>query len=76
MKFDIWVFFENCVQKIQVPLTSDKTLHEDQFSFLSYLAGFFLEWEEMFATEVIEKIETHISYLTFYRKSRSFEIVW
>ena len=38
--------------------------------FWSYLAQFFLEWE-MFQTEVVEKIKTHILCLiTFFRKWR------
>jgi hypothetical protein len=38
--------------------------------FLSYLGHFFLEWE-MFRTEVVEKIKTHIlrSVTFFFRKS-------
>ena len=39
------------------------------YIFLSYLAQFFLEWE-MFQTQVVEKIKTHILYLiAFFRKS-------
>jgi len=30
----------------------------------------------MFHAEVVEKIKTRISYSTFYRKSRSYEIMW
>jgi len=37
------------------------TWHEDQYTFWSYLAQFFLEWK-MFQTKVIEKIKTHIVY--------------
>jgi hypothetical protein len=47
------------VEKSQVPLKSDEnnsTLHEDQYTFLSYVAQF-LEWE-MFQTEVVEEIKT------------------
>jgi hypothetical protein len=36
MKFDIWVFFENLSK-------NSRTLHENQYTFLSYLAHFFLE---------------------------------
>ena len=37
--------------------------------FWSYLAHFFLEWE-MFRTEVVEKVKTHILYsVTFFLKS-------
>jgi hypothetical protein len=54
--------FRKFVEKIQASLKSDKnngTVHEDQYTFLSYLAHFVLEWL-MFQTEVLEKIETHI----------------
>jgi hypothetical protein len=61
--YEIWYLsiFRKCVQKIQVLLKHDNTLlvHEDQYNLLSYLAGFFLEWE-MFHAEVVEKIKTHI----------------
>ena len=61
MKFDILGFLESLSRKIQVSLKSDKTLHEDQHTFLRYLAHFFLEWE-MFLTNVVEKIKTLILY--------------
>jgi hypothetical protein len=35
------------------------TLHEDQCTFLLYLAELFLEWE-MFQTKLAEKIKTRI----------------
>ena len=64
---EIWYLsiFRKCAQKIQVPLKSDKTLHEDQFTLLSYLAGLFLEWE-MFHKEVLEKIETHTLHIQLF----------
>ena len=38
------------------------TLYEGQYTgFLIYLAQFFLEWE-MFNTEVVETIKTHVLY--------------
>ena len=51
MKFGIWVLFENGSR-----ITG--TLLEDKFTFLSYLARIFLEWEN-FHTKVVEKIKTH-----------------
>jgi len=45
------------------------TLHENQYTFFNHLAHFFLEWE-MFHTNFIEKIETHISCaIPYFRKS-------
>jgi hypothetical protein len=61
MKFDTWVFFENPSRtfKIHYNLTRiTNTLHEDQHSFWSYLAQFFLEWE-IFLLKVAEKIKAH-----------------
>jgi hypothetical protein len=43
------------------------TLHEDQYTFLSYLAHFFLELENVQAT-IIEKVKTHVCSITFYPK--------
>jgi len=44
------------------------TLQEDQYPLLSYLARIFLE-REMFETNVVEKIKTHVLYsLTFSSK--------
>jgi hypothetical protein len=62
MKFDIWGFFENLSRKLKILLNWTKikgTLHEDQSTFLSYLAHFFLELE-MLWTNAVEKIKTHI----------------
>jgi len=53
--------FRKSFEKFQVSLKSDKnnsTLHEDQYTFLSYLAQLFLE-RKMFRTKVVEKLETH-----------------
>jgi hypothetical protein len=44
--------------------------------FLLYLAHLFLEWE-MFQTEVVEKIKTHIwCSLTFFEDRAVCEIMW
>jgi hypothetical protein len=45
--------------------------------FLSYLTHFFLEWE-MFHTNVVEKIETHIlcSVICFFDNHAVYEIMW
>jgi len=53
------MFQTKTVEKIQVSLKSDKnnsTLHEDQYTFWSYLA---LKWDTS-QTNVVEKIKTHI----------------
>ena len=42
--------------------------------FWSYLAQFFLEWE-MFQTEVVEKIKTHILCSVIFRKKKSFQLL-
>jgi hypothetical protein len=68
MKFHIWGFFENLSRKFKFHENWTRikgTLHEDQFTFLSYLAHFFLEWE-MFQTKVVEKLETHVLCWVFF----------
>jgi len=61
--------FRKYIEKIQISLKSG-TLHEDQYSFWSYLAQFFLEWE-ILQTKVAENIKMHIlcSMFLFFRKS-------
>ena len=44
--------------------------------FLSYLAYFFLEWEN-FQTKVVKKNKTHILYsVTFFEDRAVYEIMW
>ena len=44
--------------------------------FLSYLAHFFLGWE-MFQTEVVEKIKTHVLFsVTFFENRVVYEKMW
>jgi hypothetical protein len=50
------------------------TLHEDQYTFLSYLARFFLEWE-MFETEVEEEIQTHFRSVIFFENHCVYGII-
>jgi hypothetical protein len=51
------------------------TLHEDQYTFLSYLAHFFLELENFQAT-IIEKVKTHVCSITFSPENRAvYEII-
>jgi hypothetical protein len=46
MLFDIWVFFDNLLRRIQVSLKSEKNNgYITSRHFWSYLARFFLEWE-------------------------------
>ena len=70
MKFYILSVFRKSVN-VQFSLKSDwltGTLHEHQYTFLIYLAHFFLEWE-MFQTRVVEKIKTPtLCWVTFSRK--------
>ena len=40
------------------------TIHEDQYTLLTYLAQFFLEWE-MFQTKFVQKIENQFTFDTF-----------
>jgi hypothetical protein len=57
-------FFLKSVVRIQVSIKSDKNkgyLHEDQYTFLSYLTHFSLEWE-LLQTNVVEKIKAHVLY--------------
>ena len=75
VKFDILIFFESISWKFKfrdenrTRITG--TLHEDQYTFSSHLAHYFLEWE-MFQIKVVEKIRTHILYsitIFLFRKS-------
>jgi hypothetical protein len=70
VKFVIWVFSKTCWGKNQVSLNGTRimgALHEDQYTFLSYLARFLLEWE-MFRTKFVEEIKTHILWSYFFLK--------
>jgi hypothetical protein len=58
MKFDVWIFVEKSVKKIQVSLKSDKN---DQFTFLIISRSFLLGMRN-FQRKVVEKIKTHILY--------------
>jgi hypothetical protein len=53
------------------------TSHEDQYTFLSYLAQIFVEWK-MFPTKVVERIDTHIlCFIPFSSENRAvYEIMW
>jgi len=45
------------------------TLDEDRYTFLSYLADFFLEWEMFQTKTTINKTKTHILWsITFFSK--------
>jgi hypothetical protein len=62
VKIHAWGFFENPLSKFKIHSNRTRitgSLHEDQYTFLSYLAHFFLEWE-MFQKKVVDKIKTHI----------------
>jgi hypothetical protein len=60
--------FRKSVEKIKVPLKSDKNNRYVTF-FKSYCTQFLLEWE-MFQTKFVEKIKTHILWsVTFFIKS-------
>ena len=61
---EIWctIIFQKSVEKIQVHLSWTRitgALREPNINFWSYRAQFLLEWE-MFQTELVEKIKTHI----------------
>jgi len=68
MKFHTWIFLEYLSKRFKFhwnPTSITGTLHEE---FWSYLVQF-LEWE-MFQTDIVRKIETHILCLiTYFRKS-------
>jgi hypothetical protein len=72
MKFNIWVFIENLSRIFKYNENRTKirgTLHEAQYVFLIFFAHFFLKWE-MFQTNLVEKIKTHILCSTnFFGKS-------
>jgi hypothetical protein len=62
MKSAICVFFLNLLRKIKFHENLWRitdTLHEDKYTFWSYLAHYFLEWE-IFQIESAEKIETYV----------------
>jgi hypothetical protein len=68
MKFDILRFFANLsrIFNFRENRTITKvTLHEDQYTFLSYLANFFLELDTL-QRNVIEKIKTHFVFSSFF----------
>jgi hypothetical protein len=76
---EIWYLriFRNSVDKIEVLLTSDKnnsTLHEDQFTFWSHFAEFFLEWK-VFRIKVVEKIEPQFLFNGLFREFCRLEII-
>jgi hypothetical protein len=80
MKFYITVFFETLLRKFNFHYNRIRiqgTLHEDQYTCLSYLAQFFLE-REMFQTKVVEKIKTHIlgSVNFIFENLTLYEIMW
>ena len=73
MKFLYMTIFRKSVEKIQVPLKSDKNKGyfkwRPMYIFLSYLAHFFSEWE-MFQTKVVDKIKICVlCSVTFFLKS-------
>jgi hypothetical protein len=43
MKFNVREFFKKSVEKIQFSLKLDKNKGQEQYTFLSYVAYFFLE---------------------------------
>ena len=71
---EIWYLCLNSVGKIKsffkhIRMTG--SLHEDQYTFLSHLAQFFLEWE-MFQIKVVEQIKTYVlRSITFFPYSRA-----
>jgi len=80
MKFYIFVFFENLSIKFRFHYNRTRTAvlyMKTNIHVLSYLAQFFLEWE-MFRTNVVGKIKTHIvCSITFFPENRTVcEITW
>ena len=56
MKFDIWVFLENLSRKFKFHLNLARItgiLYEDQYTFLSYLAQFFLASYNKWGREIL-----------------------
>jgi hypothetical protein len=79
MKFDINGVFEDLSEKFKFRQNRTRivgALYKDQYTFLSYLAYFFLEWE-MLQTYVVEKIKTHIfCSLAFFENRTIYEKMW
>jgi hypothetical protein len=73
--------FRKSVTKIQVSLKSDKNKglhHTNQHTFFIISRSIFLVWE-MFQTNVIQKIKTHILCSTtffFFENLAVYEIMW
>jgi hypothetical protein len=70
--YDILVFFEKSVEKIQVSLKSDNnngTLHEDLCTFMIISRWILLRIRNV-SDKIVQKIKTHIlCSITFFRKS-------
>ena len=67
---EIWYvsIFKKSARKIQVSLKSDRImhiLHKYQYTCLSYLTHFFLDWW-MFQTQSVDKIKTHFMFNNFF----------
>ena len=81
MKIHIWAFFEKTLEKIQVPLKSDKNngyfTWRPIYIFFFHISLFAVEWE-MFWEKVVKKIKTHIlCSATFFPENRAvYEIMW
>ena len=62
MKFDIWVLFSDLSRKFGFHSTLTRmtaTVPETYVHLWQYLAQYFLDWE-IFETEVLEEIKTHV----------------
>ena len=77
MKFDTWVFFENLSGKYKLYSILKKeitgTLHEDQYTFLSYLSHFFLG-REIFETKRLQRKSKHAFHIQQFKKKKSFSL--
>ena len=75
MKFDIWGFFRIIVEKIKVPLKSDKnkcTLYEDQYTFLIISRSFILRMKNISDEIFRENQNTHFVIRFFFSKILQF----
>jgi len=74
-----WVCFEKSVEKIKIPLKSDKNngvlVLQTCALVSSYLAQFHLLWE-MFQTEVVDKLKTRILCSFFFYSRSVYDITW
>ena len=79
MKFYIWALFENMSKKFKFPsimMRITGSLHEDQYTLITTLAQFFLEWD-VSDKNCKENQNKYIMFNSFFFENRAvYEIMW